>query len=106
MIRLATAAYAHHNDVNAYRFTSITTSRITRLAAPKITISLIFEKNSAPQVATIYSTATTVLFVAWFIYTMLFSFTEICTGYAIKAHKIYNVNPVPKARNGSILLRS
>lgn len=32
MITLATAAYAHHNDVNAYRFTSITTSSIARFA--------------------------------------------------------------------------
>ncbi len=48
---LEIAAYAHHNEVNAYRRTAITTSRIARLAAPKTTIILIFEKNSDPQVA-------------------------------------------------------
>jgi len=46
MITLATAAYAHHNEVKAYRFTSITTSNMARFAAPKTTIILIFEKNS------------------------------------------------------------
>jgi hypothetical protein len=51
MIRLAIAAYAHHNEVNAYRFTSMTTRRMIRFAAPKTTIDLIFEKNSEPHVA-------------------------------------------------------
>jgi len=50
--------------VNAYRLTSITTRRIARFAAPKITIILIFEKNNDPHVAITYSTATTVLLVA------------------------------------------
>lgn len=45
MISLATAAYADHNEVNAYRLNSITTSSIARFAAPKITIILIFEKK-------------------------------------------------------------
>ena len=61
------AAYAHHTKVNAYRFTAVTTSRIAKFAVPKITIALTFEKNSEPQVATRYKTATTVLFVAWLI---------------------------------------
>jgi hypothetical protein len=52
MITLATAAYAHHSDVNAYRFTSITSRRIAKFAAPKITIALTFEKNKEPHVAT------------------------------------------------------
>ena len=51
MIVLAIAAYAHHNEVNAYRLTSMTTSRIARFAAQNTTIILIFEKNSDPQVA-------------------------------------------------------
>ena len=51
MITLATAAYAHHTEVNAYRLTIITTSSMAKFAAPKITIILIFEKNSEPQVA-------------------------------------------------------
>ena len=51
MMRLATAAYAHQREVNAYRLNSITTRRITRFAAPKITIILIFEKKREPQVA-------------------------------------------------------
>jgi hypothetical protein len=48
---LATAAYAHQSEVNAYRLNSITTSSIARFAVPKITIILIFEKNREPQVA-------------------------------------------------------
>lgn len=46
MITLATAAYAHHSEVNAYRLNCITTRRIARFAAPNSTIVLIFEKNS------------------------------------------------------------
>ena len=57
MITLATAAYAHHSEVNAYRLNSITTRRIARFAAPKITIALTFEKNSEPHVAITYSNA-------------------------------------------------
>jgi hypothetical protein len=64
MITLAIAAYAHHSEVNAYRFTTMTTRRIVRFAAPKITIALTFEKNSEPQVAITYSTATAPLLVA------------------------------------------
>ena len=63
MITLATAAYAHHNEVNAYRLTSITTSSIARFAAPKITIALTWEKNNEPHVAITYSTATSVVLV-------------------------------------------
>jgi hypothetical protein len=50
MMTLAAAAYAHHSEVNAYRFTAITVSRIARFAAPKTTISLTLEKNSEPHV--------------------------------------------------------
>ena len=64
MITLAIAAYAHHSDVNAYRLNAITIRRITRFAAPKITMALTLEKKSEPQVAITYSTATAVLFVA------------------------------------------
>ena len=39
MITLATAAYAHHNEVNAYRLNANTTSRITGFAAPNVTPS-------------------------------------------------------------------
>jgi hypothetical protein len=46
MITLATAAYAHHSEVKAYRLTSITSRRIARLAAPKMTIILTFEKRA------------------------------------------------------------
>jgi hypothetical protein len=52
MIRLASAAYAHQSEVNAYSFTADTARRITRLAIPKSTMDLIFENNIAPQVAT------------------------------------------------------
>jgi hypothetical protein len=48
---LATAAYAHHSEVNAYRVTPMTISRIARFAAPNNPIILIFEKNNDPQVA-------------------------------------------------------
>ena len=46
MITLATAAYAHHNEVNAYRLTANTNSSIARFAAAKMTIILIFEKTA------------------------------------------------------------
>jgi hypothetical protein len=54
---LATAAYAHHTDVNAYRFTPIVTSKINRFTAPNQTISGTFEKNNEPHVDTTYNTA-------------------------------------------------
>ena len=43
-------------------------------------MALTFEKNSDPQVAITYSTATAELFVAWLMYTMLFPFTQTCKG--------------------------
>ena len=50
---LATAAYAHHNDVNAYRRTAITASSAIRFANPNNTMGRTREKNSVPHVATI-----------------------------------------------------
>jgi hypothetical protein len=64
MSTLATAAYAHHSEVNAYRLNAVTIKRIARFAAPKTTMDLIFEKKSEPHVAITHSTATAVLFVA------------------------------------------
>src|SRR5260370_21861189 len=105
MITLATAAYAHHSEVKAYRLTSMTMSSMARFAAPKITIILIFEKNSEPDVAITYNKATAVLFVAWLMYTIMLPLTYSCNGYAVSAHKIYSVVSPPSTRNGSMRRR-
>lgn len=59
-MRLAIDAYAHQRDVNAYRLTVMTTNRMVRFAAPKMTMSRTFEKNSEPHVAITYRTASSV----------------------------------------------
>jgi hypothetical protein len=45
MITLATAAQAHHNEVNAYRLTTITANRMIAFATPKMTMSVILERK-------------------------------------------------------------